>query len=159
MAFKPKCLSLSFIGNITTERSSVVNLTSSSPVIFAPGQWSSEETLLLKKYITRVDFFRRLVVLPVYMMNSSNLFFIFRPQNVYSNHRLQSQRFSFLHTTRFLSALFQDLTASRQVLGPKAHFTYSRHAQCIWVTFRALSYNACHTLQKKDDFQHIFKES
>lgn len=51
MAFKPKCLSLSFIGNITTERSSVVNLTSSSCVIFAPGQRSSEETLLLQKYI------------------------------------------------------------------------------------------------------------
>lgn len=48
-AFKPKYLSLSFIGNITTERRRVVNLTSSSCVICAPGHWSSEETLLLKK--------------------------------------------------------------------------------------------------------------
>lgn len=82
MAFKPKCLSLSFIGNITTERSSVVNLTNSSCTIFAPGQWSSEETLLLQKYIVRVDFLLRLVVLPVYTMNSFKILFIFRPQNV-----------------------------------------------------------------------------
>lgn len=62
----------------------MVNLTSSSCVIFAPGQWSSEGTLLLQKYIMRVDFLLRLVVLPVYKMNSFNLFFIFRPQNVYT---------------------------------------------------------------------------
>ena len=84
MAFKPKCLSLCFIGNITIERSRVVNLTSSSSIIFAPGHWSSEETLLLQKYIMRVDFLLRLVALPVYKMNGFNLFFIFRPQNVYS---------------------------------------------------------------------------
>lgn len=83
-AFKPKFLSLSFIGNITTQRSSVVNLTSSSCVRFAPGQQSSEETLLLKKYFMRVDFLLRPVILPVYKMNSFNLFFIFRPQNAYS---------------------------------------------------------------------------